>query len=151
GIFARFLSSFTPGRSQEVRYLERRSCRAGDARPTGDDRPPIHPDDWFHVLSRRDASVGSQEVKPARETLTPRMNEVLESFDSIAHIFDEEFKNEIPRRLRQEIYDIIGSLVPVGGSIVDINCGTGIDAIELAQKGYAVCGIDLAPKMVDRA
>jgi ubiquinone/menaquinone biosynthesis C-methylase UbiE len=78
-------------------------------------------------------------------------NEVLESFDNIADIFDEEFENQITRRLRQQIYGTIDSLIPDGGSILDINCGTGIDAIALAQKGYTVCGIDLAPKMVERA
>jgi ubiquinone/menaquinone biosynthesis C-methylase UbiE len=78
-------------------------------------------------------------------------NNVLESFDNIAEIFDEEFENAITRRLRQQIYDTVGRLVPAGGSIIDINCGTGIDAIALAQKGYTVCGIDLSPKMVDRA
>jgi ubiquinone/menaquinone biosynthesis C-methylase UbiE len=78
-------------------------------------------------------------------------NNVLESFDNIADIFDEEFENDITRRLRQQSYDTIGALTPVGGSILDINCGTGIDAIVLAQKGYTVRGIDLSPKMVDRA
>jgi ubiquinone/menaquinone biosynthesis C-methylase UbiE len=78
-------------------------------------------------------------------------NNVLESFDNIADIFDEEFENAITRHLRRQIYDTIGSLVPAGGSILDINCGTGIDAIALAQRGYNVCGVDLAPKMVDRA
>src|SRR5215472_16374743 len=78
-------------------------------------------------------------------------NNVLESFDNIADIFDEEFENSITRRLREQIYLTIHSLIPDGGSILDINCGTGIDAIALAQKGFIVCGIDLAPKMVDRA
>jgi ubiquinone/menaquinone biosynthesis C-methylase UbiE len=96
--------------------------------------------------------LGSQEIESAREKLMPLpKNEVLESFDNIADIFDEEFENAITQRLRQQIYDMIGSLVPAGASILDINCGTGIDAIALAQKGYTVCGTDLAPKMVDRA
>ena len=79
------------------------------------------------------------------------INDVLESFDSIADIFDEEFENDITRRLRQHIYKTIDSLVPAGGGILDINCGTGIDAIALAQRGYRMCGIDLAPRMVGRA
>jgi ubiquinone/menaquinone biosynthesis C-methylase UbiE len=83
--------------------------------------------------------------------ISGQTNNVLESFDNIADIFDEEFENAITRRLRQQIYDTIVRLVPAGGSIIDINCGTGIDAIALAQKGYTVCGIDLAPKMVDCA
>ena len=78
-------------------------------------------------------------------------DQVLESFDNIAGIFDEEFENDITRRLRQQVYDTIESLIPPGSSILDINCGTGIDAIALARRGYKVSGIDLAPKMIERA
>lgn len=78
-------------------------------------------------------------------------DQVLESFDNIADIFDEEFENDVTRRLRTQIYETIDSLVPAGGSILDINCGTGIDAIALAKRGFRVSGIDLSPKMVDRA
>ena len=35
--------------------------------------------------------------------------------------------------------------------ILDIGCGAGITALELAHKGYEVSGIDLAPNMIQRA
>ena len=83
--------------------------------------------------------------------MPPHTDQVLESFDNVADIFDEEFENEITRRLRKTIYGAIDSLVPAGASILDINCGTGIDAIALARKGYNVVGADLAPKMIEHA
>lgn len=38
-----------------------------------------------------------------------------------------------------------------GGRILDVGCGTGRHAIELAKRGYAVTGIDLSAEMLARA
>ncbi len=76
---------------------------------------------------------------------------VAEAFDSVAPTFEESLENDITRALRTKVYDTIDSLIPPGSSILDINCGIGIDAVELARKGYRVVGIDLSPKMVDEA
>jgi SAM-dependent methyltransferase len=35
--------------------------------------------------------------------------------------------------------------------ILDVGCGTGRHAIELAQRGYSVTGVDLSPNMLDKA
>jgi SAM-dependent methyltransferase len=35
--------------------------------------------------------------------------------------------------------------------ILDIGCGTGRHTIELAKRGYSVCGIDLSEQMLDKA
>ena len=37
------------------------------------------------------------------------------------------------------------------GSVLDVGCGTGENAIHLAQHGYDVLGIDAAPKAIDLA
>ena len=47
--------------------------------------------------------------------------------------------------------DLVESLVPAGGSVLDAGCGTGRVAIELARRGYDVVGIDLDPAMLDSA
>ena len=47
--------------------------------------------------------------------------------------------------------DLVASLVPAGGSVLDAGCGTGRVAIELARRGYDVVGIDLDPGMLDSA
>ncbi len=70
------------------------------------------------------------------------------AFDSIATTFDDTFENEITSRLRRRLYQVIESVVPSSGSIVDINCGTGIDLRYLAGQGYRIRGIDISPKMV---
>ena len=42
-------------------------------------------------------------------------------------------------------------LLQPGGSILDVGCGTGRHAIELARRGYAVTGLDLSSVMLARA
>jgi SAM-dependent methyltransferase len=37
------------------------------------------------------------------------------------------------------------------GSALDVGCGTGTNAIWLAQRGYEVLGVDVAPKAIERA
>jgi ubiquinone/menaquinone biosynthesis C-methylase UbiE len=76
---------------------------------------------------------------------------VSEAFDNIAASFESDLENDITRRIRKTIYQIIQGLVQPGSSILDINCGTGIDAIALEQYGYLVTGVDISPKMINQA
>ncbi len=76
---------------------------------------------------------------------------VAEAFDGISERFDHDLENEITRRLRARIYDTIETLLKPGSSILDINCGTGIDAINLRRRGFRVAGIDLSPMMIEQA
>lgn len=77
--------------------------------------------------------------------------EVAQAFDNVAEVFESRLENEITRNLRARVYRTVGSLIPSGGSILDINCGIGIDALELAVQGYHVTGIDIASKMIEEA
>jgi SAM-dependent methyltransferase len=74
------------------------------------------------------------------------------AFDAVAETYDSEFDSSpVTRRLRWKIYQIIQNLVPTGGAILDVNCGTGTDAHYLASIGYYVTGIDVSPKMIGHA
>ncbi|MCI0705891.1 MAG: glycosyltransferase family 29 protein [Ignavibacteriae bacterium] len=76
---------------------------------------------------------------------------VAEAFDTVAESFETVLENDITRSIRQKVYTVIASLVPAGSTILDINCGIGIDAVELAQKGYGVVGTDISPQMIQQA
>lgn len=43
------------------------------------------------------------------------------------------------------------SMLPCGGSILDIGCGSGRDAKLFSEKGFNVTGIDYSPSMIDIA
>lgn len=53
--------------------------------------------------------------------------------------------------LRQRHQAIISELVPPGGALLDIGCGTGQEALMFAQAGYSVLGIDVSPAMIRQA
>ncbi len=73
---------------------------------------------------------------------------VARAFDEIADIFNGQYENEITVKLRRRIYRTVESLLPPGGSILDINCGTGIDASYFASRGFRVTGVDISPGMI---
>jgi SAM-dependent methyltransferase len=53
-------------------------------------------------------------------------------------------------RLHGDI-DIYTGLAPPGGSVLELGVGTGRIALALAQRGYSVLGVDIAPAMLAQA
>jgi len=47
--------------------------------------------------------------------------------------------------------DLYVSLAPPGKEVLELGCGTGRIAVELARRGYLVTGVDLAPTMLAQA
>jgi ubiquinone/menaquinone biosynthesis C-methylase UbiE len=84
---------------------------------------------------------------------SPRIDtkDVAEAFDAVAGIFDQKFENEITAQIRETVYKTIERIAPAGSSILDINCGTGIDAVNLSGRGYRVVGVDISPQMIQWA
>jgi SAM-dependent methyltransferase len=57
-----------------------------------------------------------------------------------------------PRQTRAEVGFLLRSLdLPPGARILDIPCGYGRHAGELARRGFAVVGVDLSPAMIAEA
>jgi SAM-dependent methyltransferase len=54
-----------------------------------------------------------------------------------------------PDRFLQEVIVRLG--LPQGAEVLDIGCGTGTNAIWLAQRGFRVTGVDLSTIAIDRA
>ncbi len=70
-------------------------------------------------------------------------------FDAHAPIYED---NVFTKNTLQEVDFLIDELhLPPGGAVLDIGCGTGRHAIELAKRGYAVTGLDLSSEMLSRA
>lgn len=47
--------------------------------------------------------------------------------------------------------DLYASLAPAGGTILELGAGTGRVAIALAERGFSITGVDLAPAMLEQA
>lgn len=84
------------------------------------------------------------------------MSEILENsilpaapFDAIAESYDEVFSDSpIGRSQRAAAWSEIDRVFHPGQRVLEINCGTGIDAIHMASRGIRVVGCDSAPAMV---
>jgi ubiquinone/menaquinone biosynthesis C-methylase UbiE len=76
---------------------------------------------------------------------------IAEAFSRTAEKYDA-FARDHPNqtRMRNKVYSHMTRLVSPGSHILELNCGTGTDALELAQRGYAVHATDIAPGMLDR-
>jgi SAM-dependent methyltransferase len=71
-------------------------------------------------------------------------------------IFDEDYLRTLPfmtpRQTHREADFIEASLgVPKGGALLDLGCGYGRHALELAARGYQVVGLDLSLPLLIRA
>jgi ubiquinone/menaquinone biosynthesis C-methylase UbiE len=77
---------------------------------------------------------------------------IAEAFSRTAEKYDS-FAGDHPHltRMRNKVYDHIGRHLPSGSRVLELNAGTGTDAVALAQRGYHVHATDLAPGMLGRA
>ena len=70
-------------------------------------------------------------------------------FDDLAATYDDTFStSEIGRRMRAAVWQRIDALVAPGDRVLEVNCGTGEDAIHLGRRGVHVLATDVSPAMV---
>jgi ubiquinone/menaquinone biosynthesis C-methylase UbiE len=71
------------------------------------------------------------------------------AFDAIAATYDETFTSvSIASIMRQAVWRRVDAAFPAGASILELNCGTGEDAVHLATRGVRVLATDIAPEML---
>ena len=76
---------------------------------------------------------------------------IAEAFSRTAEKYDS-FAQDHPHltRMRDKVYSHVMRHVPPGARILELNAGTGTDAVQLAQRGYYVHATDIAPGMLNR-
>ncbi len=76
---------------------------------------------------------------------------VARGYDRIATTYDAvEAQNAVGRRLRRRMTEALASAFHAGDRVLEIGCGTGIEAIGLAERGIDVVATDVSSEMVER-
>ena len=75
------------------------------------------------------------------------------SYNQIEQAFQQFLDTSLDPRGPESLFDVLGSLdLPAGGTAVDVGCGDGSDAIELARRfGLRLLGVDPLAYNVERA
>jgi 2-polyprenyl-3-methyl-5-hydroxy-6-metoxy-1,4-benzoquinol methylase len=74
------------------------------------------------------------------------------AFDSVAAGYDGPAGNNVlVQRMRRRLWQTVRQTFPKGSRLLDLGCGTGLDAVYLAHCGYRVLAIDSSPELVARA
>ncbi len=79
---------------------------------------------------------------------------MISAFDQIANNYDETFTlSKIGKAQREVVHKYLDENLPWNKSlnVLELNCGTGEDAIYLAKKGYSVLATDLSENMIIQA
>ena len=75
-------------------------------------------------------------------------------FDAVAHDYDAAFTGTaLWRRMRERVWDLLQespSRNRLPSTVLELNCGTGEDAVWLARQGAQVLATDAAPAMIGR-
>jgi len=86
------------------------------------------------------SSVDSSQI----ETIAEAFSRTAEKYDAFAE------NHPHLTRLRERVYSHVTRFIPRGSRILELNAGTGTDAIQLAQRGYFVHATEIAPGMLNR-
>src|SRR5579884_1733673 len=83
-------------------------------------------------------------------TVEAHLIDTRHAFDSVAMVYDGPAgNNALIQRMRHALWREIESLVPPGARLLDLGCGTGLDAAHFGERGYRVVAIDWSPRMIE--
>jgi ubiquinone/menaquinone biosynthesis C-methylase UbiE len=80
-----------------------------------------------------------------------QLQETRDAFDSVAADYDgPRGNNTLIQDMRSEMWRTLDTTFPSGSRLMDLGCGTGLDAVRMAQGGHYVTATDWSPGMVKR-
>ncbi len=83
--------------------------------------------------------------------MQPQLHDTREAFDSVAADYDGPRGNNASiQDMRAEMWRWLDATFAANSRLIDLGCGTGLDAIRMAQRGHHVTATDWSPQMVQR-
>jgi SAM-dependent methyltransferase len=80
-----------------------------------------------------------------------RLLDTQQAFDSVAADYDgPRGNNTAIQNMRAEMWRWLGRSFAPGSRLIDLGCGTGLDAVHLAGQGHHVTATDWSERMVER-
>jgi ubiquinone/menaquinone biosynthesis C-methylase UbiE len=87
----------------------------------------------------------------SRPAASAQLSDTQEAFDSVAADYDgPRGNNDQIQQMRSEMWHWLDATFRPGSRLIDLGCGTGLDAIRMAQTGHSVTATDWSPQMVRR-
>jgi SAM-dependent methyltransferase len=79
------------------------------------------------------------------------LDETRAAFDSVAAHYDgPRGNNALIQDMRREMWHWLDASFPRASHLLDLGCGTGLDAVRMAERGHSVLATDWSPRMVER-
>lgn len=99
------------------------------------------------------AQYGREQSVPllfARLAGSDDVKRVQSHYDHLAHEYDGVFSPHVVRHYLDKRVGVVRSLLR-SGSVLDVGCGTGVLAAEVAGAGFEAVGVDVSPGMLAEA
>ena len=94
---------------------------------------------------------GSGNSSAAPADVQCHLHETRHAFDSVAADYDgERGNNAAIQDMREEMWRWLDATFAPGSRLLDLGCGTGLDAVRMAGRGHRVTATDWSPEMVRR-
>ena len=93
-------------------------------------------------------SSGKQSIS---SSAAPRLRDTQAAFDSVAADYDgPRGNNDQIQEMRSDMWRSLDAAFPDACRLIDLGCGTGLDAVRMAKRGHWVTAADWSPLMVER-
>jgi len=80
-----------------------------------------------------------------------QLHETRDAFDSVAADYDgPRGNNALIQDMRNEMWRMLDAAFASGSRLIDLGCGTGLDAVRMARVGHHVTAADWSQRMVER-
>ncbi len=80
-----------------------------------------------------------------------QLQDTQDAFDSVAGDYDgERGNNALIQDMRRELWRWLDATFRPASRLLDLGCGTGLDAVRMAEQGHRVTATDWSPAMVRR-